>query len=175
MRKLRTESSSNSSVHQTTSKMRTITIWHKKTNSAGLSVIIMYNSEKQENNRPCLSRPRQEKKTFCELMCLQCPTAGSSEELQDTTGATDTTTHVPFHAPWIQISPSCSEKLLVNQRPKAASDKSLVYGVCLCLLKKLRDLSPSSPLCRDDTQSFQASRWPFVCDDLLISFSRPPA
>lgn len=40
--------------------------------------------------------------------------------------------------------------------------------VCLCLSNSQRDLSPSFPLCQDDTLSFQASRWPFVCDDLLI-------
>lgn len=68
-----------------------------------------------------------------------------------------------------QISSFRSENLLCNQRPEAANDKSSpVSGVCLCLLKTLRDLSPSSPLCRDDTLSFQASRWPFVYDDLLI-------
>lgn len=37
------------------------------------------------------------------------------------------------------------------------------------------DLSPSSPLCCADTLSFQASRWPFVYDDLLIFFSPPLA
>lgn len=37
-----------------------------KKNLAGLSIIIMYNREKQENNRPCLSRPRWEKK---DILC----------------------------------------------------------------------------------------------------------
>lgn len=36
-----------------------------------------------------------------------------------------------------------------------------------------RDLSPSPPLCLYDNLSSLASRWPFVCDDLLI-FVRPP-
>lgn len=71
-----------------------------------------------------------------------------------------------------QISSIRSENLLCDVRPEAANDKwSPVSGVCLCLLKTLKDLSQSSPLCRDDKSSFQASRWPFVCDDLLIFFS----
>lgn len=75
-----------------------------------------------------------------------------------------------------QISYFRSENLLCDRRPKAANDKSSpVSGVCLCLLKTLRDLSPSSPLCQDDMLSFQASRWPFVCNDLLIFFSPPLA
>lgn len=72
-----------------------------------------------------------------------------------------------------QISSFCSENLACNWRPEARdNDKSSgVSGVCLCLLKTLTDLSPSSPLCKDDNLSFQASRWPFVCNDLLIFFS----
>lgn len=75
-----------------------------------------------------------------------------------------------------QISSFRSENLPCNWRPEADNDESSpVSGVCLCLLKKLWDLSRSSPLCQDDKLSFQASRWPFVCDDLLIFFSPPLA
>lgn len=75
-----------------------------------------------------------------------------------------------------QISSFRSENLPCNRTPEAANDKSSpVSGGCLCLLKTLRDLSPSSPLCQDDKLSFEASRWPFVCDDLLIFFSPPLA
>ncbi len=72
-----------------------------------------------------------------------------------------------------QISSFRSENLPCDRRPEAANDKSPVSGVCLCLLKTLRDLSLSSPLCWDDKLSFQPSRWPFVCDDPLIFFSAP--
>lgn len=73
-----------------------------------------------------------------------------------------------------QISSSCSEKLPCYRWPEADSDESsAVSGVRLRLLTTPRDLSPSPPLCLDDNLSSLASRWPFVCDDLLI-FVRPP-
>lgn len=75
-----------------------------------------------------------------------------------------------------QISSFRSENLPCNWRPEAHNEESSpVSGACLCLLKKLWDLSRSSPLCQHDKLSFQASRWPFVCDDLLIFFSPPLA
>lgn len=75
-----------------------------------------------------------------------------------------------------QISSFRSKNLPSNQRPEADDDESSPEsGVCPRLLKTLRGLSPSSPLCQDDKLSFQASRWPFVCDDLLIFFSPPLA
>lgn len=74
-----------------------------------------------------------------------------------------------------QISSCCSEKPPCYRWPEADSDESwAVSGVRLRLLTTPRDLSPSPPLCLDDNSSSLASRWPFVCDDLLI-FVRPPS
>lgn len=74
-----------------------------------------------------------------------------------------------------QISSIRSENLLGDQRPEAACDKwSPASGARLCLMKTLKDLSLSAPLCWDDMLSFEASRWPFVYNDPLIFFS-PPA
>jgi len=68
-----------------------------------------------------------------------------------------------------QISCFRLENLLWDCRPEAKEKSSPVSGIYL--LKTLMDLSPSSYLCQDDMLSFQASRWLFVYDDLLIFFS----
>lgn len=73
-----------------------------------------------------------------------------------------------------QISSFRSENLPWYRRPESDSDESsAVSGVRLRLMTIPRDLSPSLPLCLDDKLSSLASRWPFVCDDLLI-FVHPP-
>lgn len=75
-----------------------------------------------------------------------------------------------------QISSFRSENLPCYRRLEADSDESSpVSGVRLRLLTTPRDLSPSPPLCLDDKLSSLASRWPFVCDDLLIFGRRPLA
>ena len=73
-----------------------------------------------------------------------------------------------------QISSFRSENLPRDQSPEAANDKSSpVSGVCLCLPKDTEGFVSIFSFMPDDKLSFQASRWPFVCDDLLI-FSSPP-